>query len=423
LASTALAVQAKPLPPSDARPVAVTATVKLDLPEKTALSHLDVRPDVTPRSPSRAMQPVAFVQSSKALERQVMAPSIVLDAPATENQTYLMRDPTKRARFLQQLGGSDETEAAITRALDWFTRHQEPDGHWSISKHGGENGRDVAATGLAMLCYMGWGATHTKQGPHQAALSKAMQWMVKQVADNGAMPGNMYDQGIAVIALSEAYGLTKDEQLRPMLEKTVDYILKAQHPQTGGWRYTPGDPGDTSVFGWQIMALKSAELSGLTIPPAAFDKGREWLRRVGGGQHGGLYGYTDTQSTVTMSAEGMFCLQLMGVGPNEPRMQETARYLNTSLPQANNVDFYFWYYGTLALYQHQGPIWEDWNNRMRPIFLARQLQQAEHAGSWDPEGQWAKQSGRVVATALATLSLEVYYRYLPMYGSQVARAK
>ena len=125
-----------------------------------------------------------------------------------------------------------------------------------------------------------------------------------------------------------------------------------------------------------------------------------------------------------MCAEGMFCQQLLGRPPTDPRMQETAAYLQTRLPstEKEKINYYYWYYGCLALYQHQGPVWEQWNEQIRKIFLHSQNGQGDDSGSWDPAGQWGRESGRVVATALATLSLEVYYRYLPLYGLTGATA-
>jgi hypothetical protein len=414
------------LPALSDQPVKTSARAPVNLPspsQRQPAAALDAIRAVTPRLPASHVQPVAFVKTANTPPLEIAA-TVTLEAPGTLKQNYLLRDQKLRSQFLKQLGGSDETEAAIKGALDWFTRQQEPDGRWDIVKHGGERGHDVAATGLALLCYMGWGATHTQPGPHQPAVAKAVDWLTRQADTNGWVRGeggNMYDHGIAVIALAEAYGLTSDPKLKSIVETAVQFTVRAQHPHSGGWRYNPGDEGDTSVFGWQVMALKSAELSGLPVPGDSLGKARVWLQRVGGGQHGGLYGYENKSPKPAMAAEGMFCRQLMGVPATEPIMRETAQYLNTSLPAANNPDYYFWYYGTLALYQHQGPIWEEWNNRMRPILVNGQVTQGEHAGSWNPAGQWAGQSGRAVTTALATLSLEVYYRYLPLYGAQSAR--
>ena len=68
----------------------------------------------------------------------------------------------------------------------------------------------------------------------------------------------MYGHGLATIALSEAYGLTGDSQVGQAAQGAVNFILAAQNSKDGGWRYNPKDPGDTSVLGWQLTALKSA---------------------------------------------------------------------------------------------------------------------------------------------------------------------
>jgi aspartokinase len=52
--------------------------------------------------------------------------------------------------------------------------------------------------------------------------------------------------------------------IKPAVERAVAYTVAAQH-SGGGWRYQPGDVGDMSQFGWQIMALKSAELAGVKV--------------------------------------------------------------------------------------------------------------------------------------------------------------
>ena len=114
-----------------------------------------------------------------------------------------------------------------------------------------------------------------------------------------------------------------------------------------------------------------------------------------------------------MVAEGLFCRILMGELPGHPRSLESVDYLSKSWPDKDRFDFYYWYYGSLSLYQHQGPIWVEWNERLKKILLNHQKKDGDKAGSWDPLGPWAGEAGRVVMTAMATLSLEVYYRYLP----------
>ncbi len=336
---------------------------------------------------------------------------------------HLLRDPELRKGVLKGLGGSKETEADVARALKWFTKTQEADGRWACQKHGGQAKHDIVATAFATLRYYGWGAKHTEKGPHQKPLAKGVKWLVSQMKPNGDLTGGvqngMYDHGVATMALAEGYALTKDPALKEAVRKATDFIVKAQSKQHGGWRYRPNSKdGDTSVFGWQVMALMSAQMAGFKVPDESFRLASHWLDRVGGGTHGGQYGYTNKQPKPAMVAEGMFCQQLMGVPPEHKRMQESAAYLKTALPSGGKKNFYYWYYGCLSLYQHQGPVWEEWNERMKQVLRSSQIRTGKNDGSWDPNGQWGKgKSGRVVTTGMATLSLEVYYRFLPMYRS------
>lgn len=357
---------------------------------------------------------------SQHLPDLALADAVQLETADHDPSVYMLRDPQQRDReLIRQLGGSEATEVAVGRALDWLSRHQEEDGHWACEKHGGERGHNVGATALATLCYFGWGAKHTEDGPHRDRLARALDWLLAQQGEDGRFTDNMYNHGLATMALAEACGLTGDTQLLPPLQRAVHLIVKAQNPAHGGWRYSPGsDDGDTSITGWQIMALISARRAGAEVLQRTLDQGRDWLARVGDGEHGGKYAYTPKRgSSQAMTAVGMFCNQLYQVPPHDPLMGESARYIMQRPPRAKQRDYYYWYYGTLALYQHQGPLWREWNEQMKQVLLASQRTNGDPAGSWDPDGRWSKRTGRLISTTFATLSLEVYYRYLPLYNA------
>jgi len=328
---------------------------------------------------------------------------------------------------VEALGGSGETEGAIRGSLDWLTRHQEPDGRWSCEKHGGQGGHDVAATALALLCYYGWGMKHNVECEYFAPVKNGLTWLLAQVKPDGDIrTGNsnngMYDQGIAGMTLCEAYGISRDPALLAPASNVVAFIARAQN-KDGGWRYQPGaQDSDLSVFGWQFMALHSARTAGIPVSSNTLEKANAWLNRVSGGQFGGIYGYQGPNQSdkPAMSACGMFCRQLQKVAPTEDRMKETAGLLRTRPLPGNNVDFYYMYYATLALYQHQGEVWEDWNKRLKGALPPLQRKTGSESGSWDPQGQFGGQMGRCVTTAMGALSLEVYYRFLPMYGYKSA---
>mgnify|MGYP001178453270 CR=1 FL=1 len=320
---------------------------------------------------------------------------------------------------IKQMGGSDGTEKAIIAGIEWLSKNQEENGRWDTKKFAAEANYDVGGTGLALLCYYGWGARHDRPGKYQNNVKRALSWLIKQQNNDGnlAVSGKMYSHAIGAIALCEAYGITKDPEIKTVAEKAINYTISSQHPQRGGWRYRPGQDSDTSVTGWQFMALHSARMAGIDVPDEPFELARRWLDFAGGGEHGGLYGYKGpNEISRAMVATGMFCRQLDLVPPTDPRMIESAQLLKNNPLRPVNPDLYYIYYATLALYQHQGPIWHDWNNRLKQTLPSIQNKTGKNAGSWDLSRLMTKGGGRVASTTLAILSLEVYYRILPMYG-------
>ncbi|MEC7222679.1 MAG: prenyltransferase/squalene oxidase repeat-containing protein [Verrucomicrobiota bacterium] len=320
---------------------------------------------------------------------------------------------------IKQLGGSDATEKAIIAAIEWLSKVQEKDGRWDTRKFQAETDYDVGGTALALLCYYGWGARHDRPGKYQNNVKKALEWLLAQQREDGnlARRGMMYSHAIAAIALCEAYGITKDDNIKSSALAAIEYTISSQHQERGGWRYSPGQDSDTSVTGWQLMALHSARMAGLELPEKPFDLARRWLDFAGGGEHGGLYGYqSPSDISRAMVATGMFCRQLDMVPPSSPKMIESAELMKRYPIRDNNPDLYYIYYGTLALYQHQGPIWQQWNNDLKRILPDIQIKSGSLAGSWDLSRSNTKGGGRIASTTLAILSLEVYYRILPMYG-------
>ena len=93
-----------------------------------------------------------------------------------------------------------------------------------------------------------------------------------------------------------------------------------------------------------------------------------------------------------------------------------ATLLLEQLPGNGPANLYYWYYGTLAMFQLQGDYWQQWNEALRTQLLASQRTAGALAGSWDPDAVWGGYGGRIYSTSLSTLCLEVYYRYLPLYS-------
>jgi hypothetical protein len=212
----------------------------------------------------------------------------------------------------------------------------------------------------------------------------------------------------------------RSPELRRAIRLAVDYIVDHQGSD-GGWRYLKkfdkGQEGDMSMFGWQLMALKSADIAGIKVEPEVWNQMVEFLKKRSQGENNGLASYNSSQPNATpaMTAEALFCKQMIGIRRTNPACQEAIHYLRQNLPRLTRYDEYYWYYGTMAMFQFGGEAWDEWNETTRDLLVNLQETTGKDAGSWAPKGKWAGIGGRVYSTALSTLCLEVYYRYLPLY--------
>jgi hypothetical protein len=348
------------------------------------------------------------------------------------------RDEKSRSA-LRWTGVTRGTDRSVGAALNWIARHQARDGSWSLDGYRmrctdatcsgpGTQKADAAATALGLLPLLAAGHRHDRPSTHQKAVGGGIYWLVShQRADGDLSAGSsqrMYSHGLAAIALCEAYAMSADPRLRTPAQRAVDFIEASQHPRTGGWRYQPGDEGDTSVFGWQLMALKSAEMGALKVRPETFERARQWLGRVAAGKHGGTFSYTPRPAppTPSMTAVGLLAWQYLNMPRDNPAMVEGAAYLAAHQPDARQRTLYYWYYATQVLHNLMGRPWDDWNRRMRRILVESQVREGCAAGSWDPlrptRDALGEPGGRLCVTSLATLTLEVYYRHLPLYQIQ-----
>lgn len=369
--------------------------------------------------------------------------------PTALPRVYERRGAPRKAEIIAAQGGSPASEAAVKLALKWLADHQSDDGRWDASEFGAGQERridghnrggagveaDTGVTGLALLAFLGNGHTHVsgekeKESEYRATVERGLTFLLASQKADGNLGGAadrfamMYCHGMAALALSEAYAMTRDDRLLDPVRRAIDYTLAAQSASGGGWRYQPGDEiCDTSQLGWQLMALKSAELAGLEMPSKARDGIRRFLKSVSSGTHGGLARYRPVAGervTRSMTAEALLCRQFMGMARSDPASDEAGDFLLGELPGRGPANFYYWYYATLCMFQLQGHHWDQWKTALEPALIDSQRTSGDLAGSWDPDRVWGSHGGRVYATALGALCLEAYYRYLPLYVKAAA---
>jgi len=365
--------------------------------------------------------------------------------PPHEIPEYLAHR-TKRTHLGAE-GGNAKTESAVRAGLDWLARHQSEKGYWDAA---GFKGRcegdecdgegyalyDPGVTGLALLAFLADGQTY-KSGDHRSAVMNAVKYLKIIQGPEGCFGPRsarefVYNHAIATLAWVEVYALTGSKLFAESGQRAVDFIQKAQNPGMG-WRYgvRPED-NDSSVTAWMLVALHAAREAGLKVDPASFAGAEKFLGTVVDPETG-EFGYTakgtgaaraahlmdkyPAKNSASLTALGMLSRLLLAKSVKQEKATSRMRLGKTlclSLPprwETPYLDMYYWYYGSMALFQLGGKDWKEWNTALKKALLPHQRKKGCAKGSWDPAGPWGANGGRVYSTAMCTLMLQSYYRY------------
>jgi hypothetical protein len=337
-------------------------------------------------------------------------------------------------------------------ALRWLHYHQnrrkaqDKNGAWDVDGYNSlcKNGKcenapivsphfDVAVTGLSLLAFLGNGHTH-RVGQFKKTVKTALQWLQDQQDKDGWLGRTektkkwIYNHAIGTMALCEAYAVTRDYRLKEPCKKAVKCIVDSQS-EDGGWGPNPPDgASNTLLTSWMVLALKTAKTAGVEIPKQMFEGALKWFDSCTDPETG-IVGYKkidDPQwggrpeegqgELPTMTAAAVICSIFCGRKRSDPKVLKGVDVIMKNLPKDDDenlkVDMWYWYFGTYALFQYGGEKWQKWNNAMRKVLLDAQRKDGCASGSWDPKGiWWGISGGRIWASALNALTLEIYYRY------------
>lgn len=348
------------------------------------------------------------------------------------------RGEKARAANVGKYGGSKGSEAAVAAALKWFAEHQLPDGSWSYDHRGGKcQGRcrnqggladaKIGATAQALLPFLGAGQTHM-EGAYKNNVKAGLGFLLRSMKVEGGQRGDlmegggsMYSHGLASIVLCEAYAMTHDKGLMQPAQLAINHIVFAQDPIGGGWRYAVKQPGDTSVVGWQLMALKSGHMAYLNVPPQTIKMASAFLDSVQA-EYGSQYGYTGPAAGHdATTAIGLLCRMYLGWKQDHPGLVAGVKFLSGRGPSPSNM--YYNYYATQVMRHQEGEEWKKWNGVMRDQLVNSQAKGGHEEGSWFMGGgdHGADRGGRLYCTSMATMILEVYYRHMPIYQKNAAK--
>ncbi len=377
---------------------------------------------------------------------EITPPTVSLQSLATVSSAPLSsRSADMKKKLLREYGGSESSEAAVTEALKWLSRHQTPSGGWTFQHNlvcqnacgdpGEENYATSvnAATALGLLPFMGAGQTHV-EGQFKDVVFRGLRFLIQNgkrgtisglpVIDLRDRSGNLYSHGLASIALCEAYAMTADPELAGPAQAALNFIAVSQCTD-GGWRYQPREPsgGDTSVTGWMVMALKSGYMGHLIIPPRTIQGSMLFLDKVGS-NGGAWYGYSAKEARLNRSCTAIGLLCRMYTGWDKTHAGIVKGVESISSGGVNKRDIYYNYYAAQVLRHYGGSEWEKFNTELRDWLVQTQAQTAGEKGSWyfkdSISHRGPKEGGRLASTAFATMILEVYYRHMPLYAEAAA---
>lgn len=394
--------------------------------EESDLEPAPAEPQVEPEPLPPVVPAIPGAGLVRARPAALSRPTPAVGGGGPAADAFAPRIGPARAAAARDRGGSAASEAAVERGLAWLARHQAADGSWRFDLSGcqcdggcrdaGTVASTTAATGIALLPFLGAGHTQSA-GMYRETVTRGLYYLTSRLQPTprggDLSEGTMYGQGVATLALAEALGMTRDEMLVRPVRDAVRFIVTAQDSYGGGWRYLPGQAGDTTVTAWQVAALKSASLAGLEVPSPTFDGVCRFLDRVQSAD-GTAYGYQSPRARPCTSAIGLLCRMYTGWDRPESLDRGLAA-LAKPAPAAR--DIYRNFYLSQALLQRDHAAWPRWNARNRDQLVATQAAVGHEAGSWffaDPD---TAPGGRLAHTALAVLTLEVYYRMLPIYGA------
>jgi len=307
------------------------------------------------------------------------------------------------------------------RSLAYLAATQQEDGAWLGASNNGS-----AITGICVMAFMASGGD-PDLGPHAESIRRALRRIIlDQDAQTGHITGgghgSMYHHGLAMLALSEAYGVVNDRLLwrgsdAPVenrrtvgqaLELAVRCALTAQKKNPfGAWRYSPeSQDADTTVSGTVMMGLLGARNAGIEIPNEAVEKALSFFKL--NTMRDGNVSYQPASSHGDGICRASIATLVYAVAKRKdlPEYKAAAGFIKQRIDQdVNEHPFYTRYYQAQALFHSDIEAWKAWNRRI--VDKLQKMQQAD--------GSISSSYGPAYGTGMSVLALALNYRLLPVY--------
>ncbi len=329
------------------------------------------------------------------------------------------------------------SEEALQLGLEWLARNQGPQGNWQSN--------DLGLVSLGALAFMAAGHMPGR-GQYGENVQRALDYVLRNVKPSGLLniadaQRDMYNHGLSTFVLGQAYGMSNDPRIGPVLDRALKLIAQTQCGD-GGWDYQarPQRQGhDLSLAVMQAKALRSAVDSGLEVPPEVIELAIRSVRQHYSPRgcpynapedeqkkYDGQFTYNKGggQATVAMAAAGVVCLQEFAQY-DDWRIEKNMKVITAAIREGDknrgrrNVPFdaYTLYYVGQALYQVGDPHWRECYPLLRDAVVASQIRspgQPERHGMWPSDNRVGGRPGELFMTSVSCFILAIPNRYLPI---------
>ena len=426
-----------------------------DDPEITPMEDIEITVDTPNPAPPSDMPPMPAPPSTQVSVKPAEVESVsFVKSPVKMKSMVGSRNPGTIGAYTRGGAGYGDprTEATVLKILWWLKDQQKYDGTWGDGK--------AANQAFAILTYLAHGEYPGSGSPYQKdfgpVVMKAINWIMDNVyVDSQGVckiresDSNEYAFLISAYAMCEAYGMTKNPNIKDTALQMLDRIVKGQSA-TGGWDYklkSTSDRDDVSFAGWAIQALKAGKMAGLKpegldiaikkaircLQTRNFENGSfQYTVKKGDAEHWGLAGV------------GCLAMQLLGYG-SASEVTAALNYMRSWVPTFDGADLphegqpfkgnvcpqYYCYYATQCKYQagmkkgatrENEEAWYKWNDEMKKLYPSSIVDLPTKVKDWSGKehkqgyiknkDRW-KAKGEYYDSCLAALQLMVYYRYLP----------
>lgn len=304
-----------------------------------------------------------------------------------------------------------ETPAVMT-SLTWLARMQNGDGSFGEEPIvvEGYSLDKTAITSLALLSFSGAGYYHGSKDELDGKIvgdivKKGLQWLMANQRNDGSIApiddrDSYLNNALAGLALNEAYGLTGSGLLKDPSRLITDYLCSLQRGEgitgEGGWgRDSSSAFGDSMTTAFAVEALFSAKLA------TTGDESTRIDAALKNAAH-----YTERQIRTTTDPLLAFAWIVLTQDRNDLYFRYAVEVMSEKITdfQETPLSFYLRSFGTFQYDSPSGDTWRQWNSRLKDSVLRVRSKE----GIW---GDRIRPDLQLIHTSLATLALEVYYRY------------